>query len=111
MNGLMCCVFILNGSTFKYQLDSFSSVLTAELLAFCKAHVTVVNLPPGKFWLWTNSLSAVKGLQSPYFTYPLVLDLRTTYHAFAKLDLAWILGHVGIGGNKATGAAARDTTI
>jgi hypothetical protein len=37
MNGSTGCMFILNGNAFKFQLNSFSSVFTTELLALCKA--------------------------------------------------------------------------
>jgi hypothetical protein len=82
MNGLTDCVFILNGKAFKFQLNSFRSICTVELLALCKAFESMGNLLPGTFLLCADSLSAIQGLQSPYLTHPLILDLCTTYHAF-----------------------------
>jgi ribonuclease HI len=113
MKGSVGCAFILNGNTFKFQVNSFSSTFTAELLAFSKVLQAVRNLLPGKFPLCLDSLSAIQGLQSPDFTHPLIVELCTTYHTHCKQDfritLAWIPGHVGIGG-KAADTAARDAT-
>jgi hypothetical protein len=98
MNGLMCCAFILNLKDFKFQLNSFISIFTAELLALCKALEALGNLPPGKFLLCTDSLSAIQGLQSPDFTHTLSLELYMIYHTLSKWDFR-IPGYVGISSN------------
>jgi hypothetical protein len=42
------CAFISNGNAFTFQLNSFTSVFTTELLAPCKALEAMDNLPPGQ---------------------------------------------------------------
>jgi hypothetical protein len=71
-NRLTGFALILNGKLFKFQLNIFCSVFTAELLASCKALGTVYNLPLGKVLLCMDSLSTVQALYSPDITYTLI---------------------------------------
>jgi hypothetical protein len=59
MNGLTDYAFILNGNTFKFRINSFTSIFTAEVLALCKALEAVSNNLPGKFLLCMDFLSAI----------------------------------------------------
>jgi hypothetical protein len=45
-------VFILSGSVLEFQLNTFSFIFTAELLALCKTIQAVRNFQPGKCLLF-----------------------------------------------------------
>jgi ribonuclease HI len=115
MNGSTGCAFILNAQAFKFRLNPFSSIFSAELVALWKALLAVSYQPPGQFLLCTDSLIAIQGLQSPSLTHPLVLELCMSCHSLFKrgfnITLSWIPGHVGISCNEAADAAARDATL
>jgi hypothetical protein len=80
----------------------------------CGRQSAVGYQPPGQFLLCTDSLSAIQGLQSPSLTHPLILELCMSCHSLFKrgfdIAVSWIPGHVGISGNEAADAAARDAT-
>jgi hypothetical protein len=112
MNESMGYACILNVNAFKFQLNSFSSVFTTELLAPFKA-LGAVGKPSAREGSTAYRLPECN-LQSPDFAHPLILKLCTNYHTLSEQDfmitIAWIPGHVRIGGNEVADAPARDAT-
>jgi ribonuclease HI len=115
MNGSTGCAFILNAQASKFRPNRFSSISSAELFALWKALEAVGYQPPGQFLLCTDSLSTIQGLQSPSLTHPFIQELCLSCHSLFKrgfdIAVSWIPGHVGISGNEAADAAARDATF
>jgi ribonuclease HI len=86
MNGSTGCAFILDSQASKFRLNRFRSIFSAELFALWKALEAVGYQPPGQFLLFTDSLSAIQGLQSPSLTHPRILELCMSCHSLFKWD-------------------------
>jgi hypothetical protein len=102
------CAFILNGQALKLRLNFFCPVFTAELFALSKPLEAVGYLQPRQFML-CQTLNVIQGVQFPDLTNRLILERCTACHALSDVSLG--TGHVGIGGNEAANAAARDATV
>ncbi|KAJ4431780.1 hypothetical protein ANN_20385 [Periplaneta americana] len=72
----------------------------------------LIREPRGRYLICSDSLSAIQSLQCLYSEDPLVLRTQQLFHTLLSSDceigVVWIPGHVGIRGNEAADAAAKD---
>ena len=111
-DGLVGSAFVVGERTFQFRLSALASVYTAELYAIFRAlrHLEVRGAP-GPFAIFSDSMSALKVIQTFNCAHPLVqkiqsLLLRLT-SAGGGVRFVWIPGHVGIIGNERADAAAK----
>ena len=102
-------------STFSWRLDSAHSILTAELFAILQGLLfAIVHLKNQDIVIFTDSLSALLGIQNPDkkgINQLVSLILRQIYLLLSnkvKVVLQWIPSHKGIVGNNIVDQVAKN---
>ena len=97
---------------FKARLPNHSTILTCELYAIQAAVAFIATCPPGKFLIFSDSLSSVHELSIPYSSnHHLVgkIVYRITSLQSHTIRIQWIPSHVGITGNNKADQLAKDS--
>ncbi|KAJ4438336.1 hypothetical protein ANN_14278 [Periplaneta americana] len=96
------------------NLDLFHN-LVDSMPRRMRADVDAVRQPEDRFLICSDSLSAIQSLQHLNSDDPLVLRTQELFHTLLTSDyeivVVWIPGYVGIPGNEAADAAAKDSAM
>ena len=99
-------------TVFKDRLPSYSSVYSAELKALLLALRMVYQSKGKKFIIFSDSLSALKAINERKLDHPFLQDIFEGFNTLTEegkqIVLAWVPSHVGIRGNCAADAAAKE---
>ena len=97
---------------FKDRLPSYSSVYSAELKALLLALKMVYQSKEKKFIIFSDSLSALSAIKERKLDHPFLQDIFEGFNTLLEdgkqIVLAWVPSHVGIRGNCAADAAAKE---
>ena len=106
--------FAVVSERFKIQssLPDNASIYTAELTAIKAAIDNVIKFKVKNVTIFSDSQSAIKGIESYYTKHPIVLEIQAALHKLEsnsmKVTLCWIPAHVGIKGNEEADKAAKE---
>ena len=106
--------FAVISTTFqiKSSLPNNASIYTAELMAIKSALIKVIRLNLRKVVLYSDSLSAIEGINSFRFKNSIVLEIQAIIHQLKQKNiqiiLCWIPAHIGIRGNEEADSAAKE---
>ncbi|XP_066907144.1 uncharacterized protein [Halyomorpha halys] len=101
---------VSDNHTLLYSLQPYCSVYTAELFGI---NHTVCNIPINcpRSVICSDSESALKSLQDPFSTHPLIIELKQHLKTLTKMGcrvlFLWLPGHCGITGNEKADSQAR----
>ena len=113
--GAAVVIYLTNNRviTKKYRLNSSCSVFQAELLALTNAlNWADANLTTDAT-IYSDSRSSLDDIESPSSSHPLVVAIHHSLHSVSnkhKIKLVWVKAHVGVIGNEAADAAAKDAS-
>jgi hypothetical protein len=97
---------------FQKRLPDHSSIFTAELDALLLALRMVYQSRDTKFLIVSDSLSALQAFASRKLTHPVLADLHDLHSSMARegkdIVFMWAPSHVGIRGNCAADARAKE---
>ena len=95
-----CAVFSADFH-FKVRLPNFSPIFTCELYAIFLA-VNFAASKPGKYIIFTDSLSSIHALESPHLSkhHLIIKTAMILKNHFDKIVIQWIPSHMGIHGNE-----------
>ena len=100
----------------SYRLTDKNSIYTAELVAILKSVQWIENAQPGKYVIFSDSLSSLVALDSQYSSSSrpnLLLEICSVLNQVNKktlVEFAWIPSHVGIRGNEVADGLAKTAT-
>jgi ribonuclease HI len=97
---------------FSKRLPDNSSIYSAELSAILLALKLVYQSRSGKFLIVSDSLSSIHSLASMKLTHPTLSEIHDLHSKLVRegksIAFLWVPSHVGIRGNTAVDAAAKD---
>ena len=100
------------GKVFRERLPSCSSVYSAELKALFLALNMVYQSKEKQFVIFSDSLSALTAIKERKLDHPFLQDIFQGFNTLLEdgkhIVLAWVPSHVGIKGNCAADAAAKE---
>ena len=104
--------FVVGERTFQFRLSALASVYTAELYAiFRTLRYLQVRGAPGPFAIFSDSMSALKVIQTFNCAHPFVQKIQLLLLKLTStgggVRFVWIPGHVGIIGNERADAVAK----
>ncbi|XP_074030324.1 uncharacterized protein [Leptinotarsa decemlineata] len=102
---------ITDTTTYTYRLPSFSSIYSGEVFAILSA-LQYCRRSVGDHVIFTDSLSAVLGIQQLYPKNALLLLIKTELGKLLQdgkhIEIVWIPSHMGITGNERAYSEARE---
>ena len=109
------CAFIAPGVRRRYQLHTYCSSFTAEMIAIEQATNFIGTQEPGKYAICTDSLSSINTITTYMPKNNLVINVRQhilelTSKGF-EVVLMWIPSHVGIGPNEDVDLLANEARL
>jgi ribonuclease HI len=100
---------IHKSSTQVFQLNSYSSIYTAEYIALLKVVQTAVNTNYERIHIFSDSLSVLSNIKYNTQINPLVTKIKNIIHLSNKyIRFIWTPGHCNIRGNEEADKAARN---
>jgi ribonuclease HI len=97
---------------FSKRLPDNSSIYSAELSAILLALKLVYQSRSGKFLIVSDSLSSIHSLASMKLTHHILSEIHDLHSKLVRegksITFLWVPSHVGIRGNTAVDAAAKD---
>jgi ribonuclease HI len=99
-------------SCFSERLPDNSSIYSAELRAILLALKSAYQSRQDKFLIVSDSLSSIQSLASMKLTHPTLSEIHDLHSKVVRegkrITFLWVPSHVGIRGNTAVDAAAKD---
>lgn len=106
------CAFSFNGSITSHTLNPINSIFPAELIAILLCLMTIMNSPPNRFVVASDSLSALLAISNPEFSCPIIPGIYSCWSELIENDklisLVWCPSHCDIPGNETVDKAEKN---
>lgn len=100
-------------NSYMFRFPFSCSIYTGETLAILEALKVAIKTPRDTI-IFTDSLSAIQGIQQLYPRDPILQQIKSQISKFHQLDktieFTWIPSHIGIPGNEKADSIARAAT-